>query len=82
MANGGLQRMMKKRLSKIKVEYKSNVNKFENPSDFGFAKKLSESNNIWIRTQSHTYSSCESTLQVLTLNAQSSHSLSNLSPSC
>ena len=42
------------RLSKTKVESKSNVNEFENPLDFRFAK-MSESDNIriQIRTLSH-----------------------------
>ena len=44
-----------RRLSKTTVESKSDVNVFENLSDFGFAKKSSESNNIRIRirTPSH-----------------------------
>ena len=35
-----------RRLSKTEVEAESYVNESENPMDFGFAKKLSESDNI------------------------------------
>jgi len=38
-----------KRLSKTKVELVSDVNESGNLSDFGFAKKLSESDNGLIR---------------------------------
>ena len=40
-----------KRFSKTKVEYKSDVNESENLMDFGFAKILSESDNIQVRIQ-------------------------------
>jgi len=38
-----------RRLSKTEVEAESYVNESENPMDFGFAKKLSESDNIWFK---------------------------------
>jgi len=44
-----------RRLSKTEVEAESYVNESENLMDFGFAKKLSESDNIRIRTPSHPY---------------------------
>lgn len=40
--------MMKEGFLKTKIESESDVNESENPSDFGFAKKLLESDNSWI----------------------------------
>jgi len=43
--------MNDKRFSKTKLESECDVNESENPMDFGFGKKLSESDNIQIRIQ-------------------------------
>ena len=53
MANGGLQQMMNMGFLKRKLYLNPNLNESENPSDCGFAKKMSLFDNIQIITPSY-----------------------------